>query len=551
MEPSDNLAASPRPTELPSQQAWSVCAVEVCLLVLLFVLFAGGPPPGINETHYLCKAKHYWDPSFCAPDFFLNSRDAHTVFYWTVGWIALLKVGGQAISLAAFAWIGRLIVWSLLAVAWQRLSSAVTTRFGMSVLSAGVFLVALRHGHMAGEWVVGGVEAKGFAYALVFFALAAMLRERWLLVFPLLGAAAAFHVIVGGWAVLAAALAWFVLRSQKQSSVPSLQALLPSLAVGFAFSLPGLVPCLILDRGASPDVVAQGNIAYVYARLSHHLVINRMPWHYLLRHAALIAAVFVAAWPQRHDRLVRTIVAFTLGAVLLEGVGIVMDQGLLYAPDALRARLLRYYWYRLGDAIVPMALALLLVRLSAGEGCRWKHSGCVVIAMAMVTGCGLLEMKFGDPASDIPAAEFRLRRSSDVLSYRQRHVDWVSCCEWVRTHTPKDAVLLTPRGQQSFKWFAQRAEVVSWKDCPQDAEGVVEWLKRYEDVYPSADGEKIMFGPTIDPSLPPEERWRRLANRYGADYLVLDLAEQSPLDLPLIYPARVEFNPSFAVYRLR
>ena len=32
---------------------------------------------------------------------------------------------------------------------------------------------------MAGEWVVGGVEAKGFAFALVFFALESGVRERW------------------------------------------------------------------------------------------------------------------------------------------------------------------------------------------------------------------------------------------------------------------------------------------------------------------------------------------------------------------------------------
>ena len=33
---------------------------------------------------------------------------------------------------------------------------------------------------MAGEWVVGGFEAKGIAYALVFFALGAILRRTFL-----------------------------------------------------------------------------------------------------------------------------------------------------------------------------------------------------------------------------------------------------------------------------------------------------------------------------------------------------------------------------------
>ena len=27
--------------------------------------FARYPIPGPNESHYLCKAKHYWDPEWC------------------------------------------------------------------------------------------------------------------------------------------------------------------------------------------------------------------------------------------------------------------------------------------------------------------------------------------------------------------------------------------------------------------------------------------------------------------------------------------------------
>jgi hypothetical protein len=29
-----------------------------------------------------------------------------------------------------------------------------------------------------------------------------------------------------------------------------------------------------------------------------------------------------------------------------------------------------------------------------------------------------------------------------------------------------------------FKWYAQRAEYVTWKDCPQDAAGILEWKSR-------------------------------------------------------------------------
>ena len=39
------------------------------------------PVPGINEPHYLTKSRHDWQPEWCAGDFFLESPNAHDVFY--------------------------------------------------------------------------------------------------------------------------------------------------------------------------------------------------------------------------------------------------------------------------------------------------------------------------------------------------------------------------------------------------------------------------------------------------------------------------------------
>ena len=47
------------------------------------------------------------------------------------------------------------------------------------MLSAALFLVLNDRMHMAGEWVIGGVEAKGFAYVLVFVGLERLVRGRW------------------------------------------------------------------------------------------------------------------------------------------------------------------------------------------------------------------------------------------------------------------------------------------------------------------------------------------------------------------------------------
>src|SRR5207248_10530786 len=221
-------------TWLPGR-GWRLAAFEVGWIFLIFFLLAGSLPPDVGESHYLVKAKHYWQPSWCAGDFFLESRDAHALFYWTLGWVT------RFCSPTATAWIGRAVTWLLLAWSWQRLSWAVVPRPLASLLSVGLMLAFLKHGNLAGEWIVGGVEAKGFAYVLVFLALEAIVHDRWRAALGLTGAAGAFHVLVGGWTAVAIGFAW--LTSGKQR--PELKIVAPAAVVGLALALPGLVPAMM------------------------------------------------------------------------------------------------------------------------------------------------------------------------------------------------------------------------------------------------------------------------------------------------------------------
>src|SRR5437870_6450035 len=141
---------------LTGSKQCGLAALEVAAICLIFVLFAGSLPPDVGESHYLVKAKHYWQPSWCAGDLFVESRDAHAAFYWTFGWLT------RFCSLAATAWVGRVVSWLLLAWSWRRLSWAVLPRPLLSLLSAGLMLFFLRNFHLAGEWIVGGIEAKCF-----------------------------------------------------------------------------------------------------------------------------------------------------------------------------------------------------------------------------------------------------------------------------------------------------------------------------------------------------------------------------------------------------
>jgi len=525
--PSD-VDLPPRPTRL-GVAGWS--ALEVALIVLVFFLYAGGPPPDVNEAHYLAKARHFWDRAWCAGDLFLQSADAHPAFYLVTGWLTRLS------SLAAAAWITRLATWTLLGLAWQRLSAALVPRRWYSVLSAALFVVLADRCHISGEWVVGGAEAKGLAYVLVLLGLEALVRGRWGRAWVWFGGAAAMHVVVGGWAVVAAGVAWTL---QPSAARPRGAAMWPGLVLGGLVSLVGLLPVLRMSWGVDPEIIRQANQIYVFYRLPHHLVAHAFPGPMLAAHLALFAGWWGLGRLVPTTPEARRLRGFVWGAVGLALAGAVIDQALLGQPD-LAARLLRFYWFRLSDALLPAGAALACValldhyRVQRPAAASWVLLGavaCCTLSLLVTVQQRWADFRPGADVQSLPRDAARPQKTAQVYE------DWRGICRWIAHNTPDDAVFLTPSRQQTFKWYAGRAEVVNFKDVPQDPASVVQWHERWRD---GAALDRAADGP---PPLP--RAWFQLAERYDFQYVVVDRTIH-PWEIvcPLIYA-----NDTYALYFL-
>jgi len=520
---------------------WTAAA-EIMLIFLLFFLYAGWPPPDVNEAHYLAKAKHYWQPEWCATDHFLESSDAHLVFYWTFGWLA------QLAPLPVVAWLGRFVTWFLLAWSWRRLSWAVVPRPFASLLAAGGFLLFSGCFHMAGEWVVGGCEAKGIAYALVFFGLGAILNQRWNLAWILLGAATSFHVLVGGWSLVAAGCAWLACQHLR----PPLTRMLPAIGAALLLALPGLIPALLLNHDVDAQVVREANSIYVYGRLAHHLVFHRFPHWHMVRFAILLAVWLIVCrattCPISTGALgQRPLRGFVGGAVLIAIVGIAIDQSLLYHLDV-AASLLKYYWYRLSDAMLPAGASLALVAWLVDLRERRPGWGQAALIVGVLIAGGNLALTNYQRRGDLrPGADVQMLPAwpDDPARTRRTYDDWRRTCQWIAEHTPPDACFITPRRQQTFKWYAERSEVCCWKDVPQDAAELVQWWQRQKDLYP----RRVVFGGLAAHG---EQKLHELAGTYNADYVVLDRClSPRPLLLPRLYPPGFSTATSaYEVYQL-
>jgi hypothetical protein len=227
---------------------------------------------------------------------------------------------------------------------------------------------------------------------------------------------------------------------------------------------------------------------------------------------------------------------YAWGAVALAGIGLTIELAFWNHPQT-AAALLRYYWFRLTDVAVPMAVAMNAVALIAtGLAARRTWAPWALVA-ALAVACGSV----ADAARNhllvpIPPSDARMRD----------YIAWVDACDWIAANTPPDAVFLTPRRNQSFKWRTGRSEVATWKDIPQDARSMIEWFDRLHTIYYNqVDGEYV---PALSLGHIGTERVVAAAHKYGADYVITD--NRVPLELPIVYPNADNHNDEYVIYRV-
>ena len=415
-----------------------------------------------------------------------------------------------------------------------------------SVLSAALFVAIRDHAHLAGEWVVGGIEAKCFAYGFVLVALRELVDGGWNRLWLLLGLATAIHPLVGGWSAIVCGGLWLLIGRHEMP----LRSMWWGLAGGLLLTLPGLLPALSLTWNEPPEMVAEANRIYVFERLPHHLALLSLPGEESIRrfvgHVVLLASLTGLGIAMRRQPVIR-MVQFAWGAALVACMGLAIELALSHEPQT-AARLLRYYWYRLTDFAAPVAAALVatawistgmvqrrslaarderVVPLRGANVATWGF-----VAAVLFSGWHLASIAWARASNPVPPADARMADYSA----------WVDVCEWIAEHTPSDALFLTPRMNQSFKWRTGRPEVVTRKDVPQDARGILEWDRRIKDIY-YFEGPAGVEGPIDSLSVLSAHRVRELALRYGAEFVLTDRSQL--LSLPRAY-----WNEEYVVYRI-
>ncbi|MFM7208000.1 MAG: DUF6798 domain-containing protein [Planctomycetaceae bacterium] len=521
---------------------WGRATAEWLLMFAIFAAAAAWPAPDVNEAVYLTKARHAADPGWCSGDFFLQTPDAHGLFYVVMGPLA------AALPLERAAWMGRIAGWLLLAIGFRRAAVPLLATSWARVAAAAMFAVALRHTTAAGEWVIGGCEAKVFAWAAVLGSLGDLVRGGCASAWFRCGIAAAFHPIVGGWAMVATAAVWLreAVESRRSAARSSRRPWgghgwrdAALVAGGVAAAAVGVVPAIGLTAGVEQATRIAAARIYVVDRLAHHLLPRTFADGMIARHLLAVVVWWLLVRMLEASAPRRRLTAFTLAALAISAAGVAIALIEPWSPTTAYA-LLRYYWFRLADVAVPFALATAVAAVVEDPGtCRrllpcsppWGRAALIAL---LVLDLALQSFHWPLPGRDVPP-----RADAKVAA-----AAWAETCDWVRGHTPPDACFLTPRGSASFTWRTDRREVVSWKNSPQDAASLVAWRRRIVDCFSRTGSLAEMERSTASLGA---ARLREVAARYAADHLIV------PVDVPLldaIPGERVHANAAYAVYRL-
>ncbi|MCS7236924.1 MAG: hypothetical protein NZ899_01485 [Thermoguttaceae bacterium] len=494
------------------------------LLYLAIALQGAWPVPDVNEPHYVGKMIAFWNPSWVQNDPFLSSADAHPIFYAVFGWPS------RFLEAESFTWLARAVGWLLVAGGWYVFARQLLPSPWAAMLSGLLFGLLQERFNMAGEWVIGGIEAKVPAYGFVFFGLAALVRGWWNIAFVSLGLASAFHVLAGGWALIAAVMTWLIYNRREIS----FWQIVPGGAIGCLLAFPNVMAALRLSWGVEPEVLREAYQIYLY-RLGHHLSVFRIPSGALDRFLLLTFLWYLLQPMLQRGEAHQILRIFVLSSLGIAGVGGLLS--LLELINAeLAATLLRYYLFRLADVMVPAAVAIaggkiiLAYQDSGAPERRVLPFLLWCIAAIHVVYCGYSRL-----AARMPRAD-----ENQVEDYDA----WRDVCRWVATSdkVPEGSRFLTPRTSYTFRWYARRADVVNWKDIPQDAPAIVRWWHTLCKVHAYRDATgRLRWLPNL--AYAGAERLQKVAREVGAEFAIAPT--WPPLDLPILYK-----NETYAVYHL-
>lgn len=445
--------------QLPPRAWWLFTLWIACGLAVL-CLFRNNLDG--NEAGKLALARQHVDPAWIPGDWYLTTPQPYQWLFQQlagsiVGWLGF-PIGSLLLRLIGYGF-------------WSAALARVAIQLGLTAPLAALaaILFAADQSLIAREWMVGTVEPKTFAYAAALLAFATWREQRWGQSGFWSGLACSFHILVGGYAVVA--LAGLALFHQKAHW--RLQPIRRWSLMALAAGLPMLLPLAEQMRGSAfrPGLAGGGlplqpgaAWIYVYLRNPHHLVPASWPAEAWLKAAVLLllfigAALLCLRAGRCRDFFPKAatadLIVWSLSGALVALVGLVIslvDRG---------GVLLRLYPFRFADTSLVLAAWLLLMAwIPWARRGRWP--AVVLLMVLLIQGLpDLSSVRVGLARQFIDSPE-----RADLYG-------------WLQQVPPASAVVLAPpSGFEDLPLQTGHPIVAQFKQVPTAPAAIRTWYER-------------------------------------------------------------------------
>jgi hypothetical protein len=492
---------------------------EIFLLwiVIIAKVFAFNKYIG-NELDVLPSAKQFFDSSWLPNDWYLNLdigyRQVFNYFFGLlVNWLGFLNG----------AYIGRLIVYLLLAFALFIFFRAINLRFSLGLIVVVVFLG--NQSLIAGEWIAGGADPKTLAYAFALLSFALFYKKKYLIGFAFAGAALSFHVLIGIYALFCTIVAILLTHgSRRQNWMALVRQSWPLFITGFFGFLAifqQLLPQGEIDASKAWKI-------YVEFRVPHHVLPSAWQGDLWVNELILATCLFLSIYLIIKKGSLKFTAAYALGCVSLFTIGLV-----IFAIG--QTSLLRFYWFRYPDVMIPflsaLLVALVLNQLTYINLADYPRMQKYLYWAQSLLSRGL-PLLFALVAFLLTIQSMRFLQGKYQRGLHRQSSENQIASEWIKDNTPSEAVFLIDPLMNEFYTYANRARFVSFNHSPQSAADVLEWFERItlsngnqQPRIPVARGEiqENFYDLNV-------ELIQQLVDEYGLNYYLGQAGQQLPFE---------------------
>jgi hypothetical protein len=446
-----------------------ICIAAVTITI---ISFNGGISTGAsNHFGQLPVVRRVLDPNYLPGDFSLEiRRHHHRVFTYLI--VAFTVALGEDRALVLLHVIGM----SLLATSLWLLCRALNLSL-LAFVAVGLFLATslfwtgrgLELNHFVGD---ADIMPPTFAHAFVLLSAASLLRDRYRWAAVLAGLAALFHLQIG--LICAAMIAPLYLVRLKQFGIRETLLIIALFVVAAA---PGLLDLFqMLGKGLLRAPSTEYSLAfYIDFRHPHHfeLISATAAWWVAAHLLVQIAAYFLLPRLQRAEApAVARLAAMSL---TLAALALIHFADYYLIKDD---RLATIQFIRLSPVITVFGAVCLLALINAGADSMATKSGNRRVVALANAALILIAAGWGVRAATRPDATFHF----GVTHYAEQSSSWINLCRWIKANAPRDAVYLTPPGNNGFTALSDRSNIADFKNNPDGGLYQAEWFERLRDL---------------------------------------------------------------------